>query len=280
MINANLATRDETQLKHIVVKAPYTAPEYDRWRPQHLSFVAQKILSKRYPDVHGQYIAASQPEVIALRLLDFLSSRQGYIRRKGLSFRTEEFYNFAIPKFVQQIRSGLPIELNSLCLCTTLANKKYAGDSPYPHMGAFIALENLHKIALGARAIYKPGLRMTLGYEGALFGPLYFHNESVVRQSLEILQQLNDAAANNIWHGTENPIKIVDALQMVEWSFGSIGKFKQRVDELISALPEDEAVAVWRKWYDQPFRIIFSRHAKSGYVSLPNGPAGGRQCCT
>lgn len=257
MINSVLAKRDEAGLSRIAVRAQYTAPAYDRWQPQHLSEVAREVFCEVCPDETKRYIPATRPEVVALRLLDFLSSKQGYIRRKGLSFRTVEFYRYALPKLAEQIRQGLPIELNSLCLCTTLANVRYAGESPYPHMGAFIAFENLHKIALGARAIYQPGIRMTLGYEGALFESLYFQARDVVRQSLGILQQLNNQAARNIWPDGENPIKIVDALWMIERSFGSVACFTKRVEELAPILPESESSLAWREWYNQTVSDYF-----------------------
>jgi hypothetical protein len=257
MINTALATRDELRLSHEAVKIQYIAPEYTRWQPQHLSPVAQKVLHDQYPNETEPYLSPSRPEITALRLLDFLSSRQGYIRRKGMSFRTEQFYSLAMPKLIAQIKRGLPIELNSLCLCTTLANRQYAGDSPYPNMGAFIAFENLHKIILGTRTIYRPGINMTLGYEGALFEPLYFHNKSVVRQSLQILQHLNDLAASNIWQGSDNPIEVVDAFWMIEQSFGSTERFTKRVEELAPILPETPSSTAWREWYDKTVSDYF-----------------------
>jgi hypothetical protein len=257
MINPVLASRDETQLNHTAIKPHYTAPEYKQWRPQHLSPVAQKLLDSQFPSKNERFLTPSRPEIIALRLLDFLSSRQGHIRRKGMSFRTEIFYSDALPKLTAQIERGAPIELNSLCLCTTLANKQYAGDSPYPHMGAFLAFENLHKIIRAAREIYNPGIKMTLGYEGALFEPLYFHNKSVVRQSLLILQRLNDLAASNIWQHGENPITVVDALWMIERSFGSVGQFTKRVEELAPILPETASSIAWREWYSKTVSDYF-----------------------
>jgi hypothetical protein len=269
MIDMNLAARDETRLEHLVVKEPYGTPMYDKWQPQQLSPVAQKVLDDVCPNEIRGRGSAMRPEVTALRILDFLSSRQGYIRRKGLSFRTEVFYRSALPKLFKQIEHGLPIELNSLCLCTTLANIRYAGESPYPHMGAFIAFENLHKIIQGVRAIYKPGIKMTLGYEGTLFEPLYFQSKSIVKQSLIILQQLNELAARNIWGSEDNPIKVVDALWMIERSFDSVEGFMKRVETLAPTLPEDPSSAAWQQWYDETVSDYYfpSRKERANFIS-------------
>lgn len=215
---------------------------------QSLSPVAQQIFYERCPHARGRYISSQQPEIIALRLLDFLSSKQGYIRRKGHTFRHAAFYRQMLPQLIKSIAADRPLLLSSLCLCTTLANTKYGGESPYPHMASYIALENCHKIAAAARKIY-PHLRFVLGYEGNLFRPLYFHSEPVARNALLILRELNDIAYRQ--SGAEesaNPIQIVDATWMIEQTFGTHAAFLEQVERKKQSI-DPATLTPWQDWY-------------------------------
>ncbi len=170
---------------------------------------------------------------------------------------------------VKLIKTGKPITLSSLCLCTTLANVKYAGESPYPHMAAYIAFENLHKIASGARKIYAPGIKLVLGYEGTLLRPLYFHSETVVRHSLAILHELNEAAYQQVT-GTKkpNPIEVVDAVKMIERSFGTFNHFLDEVESYKQFIP-DSSVTDWQRWYNETVsRYYFpSERARNNFIT-------------
>lgn len=250
MIVADLAKTKQVLAQNTVLPISYLSSSNDKLTFQHLSPVAQKVFRTIRSSGNEKFTASESSEIIALRLLDFLSSKQGYIRRKGKSFRKESFYLAMLPVLIRAIQQGQPVVLTSLCFCTTLANIKYAGESPYPHMGAYIALENLQKIALGARQIYAPGIQFVLGYEGSLFRPLYFQSEAVIRNFLAILREFNEFAYRNI-AGTypHNPIQIVDALWMIEQTFESKEDFFAQV-EARKAIVAVEALAEWKAWYE------------------------------
>lgn len=261
MIIQDLAKTRDQITDNLILKLTYQPPVHEMLVIQHLSPAAQGALRELCPNETGPHVSPDQPEVIALRILDFLSSKQGYIRRKGHSFRSKATYLQVVPVMVKAIRQGQPIKLGSLCLCTTLANVKYAGESPYPHMAAYIAFENLHKIAKGAQEIYAPGIKLMLGYEGTLFRSLYFHNETVVRNSLAILRELNEVAYRHVIGSGPNPIEVIDAVWMVEQTFGSLDQFFEQVEDYKQFI-RDESTADWREWYEK----TVSDHY------LPDGP--------
>lgn len=251
MIIKDSAKIRDTIADNLVLKTVYRPLSHESMVIQHFSPAAQCAFHELCPGETGRYISPYRPEVIALRLLDFLSSKQGYIRRKGQSCRTKSFYLQTIPVMAQAIKERRPITLDSLCLCTTLANMKYAGESPYPHMAAYIAFENLHKIVKGASEIYTPGIRLILGYEGTLLRSLYFHNETVVQESLDILRELNEIAYRRvIGDASSNPIEVVDAIWMIERTFGTFSRFLSEVENYKLHIPDD-SVAEWRRWYGE-----------------------------
>lgn len=232
---------------------------------QLLSPVAQEILREFRPPAR----AMNSPEVTALRLLDYVTSKKGYIRRKGPSPRTVAFYRRHLAAMVQPIQNDRPVTFSTLCLCPTLGNQKYAGESPYPHIAAYMGFENLQRIAAGARAIYPPGLTFVLGYEGTVFGRLYFHSDAVIRNSLTIFQEFNDLVYQNMVRPpAENPIKIVDMTWMIEQSFGSLEDFWTAVGQAQVKAPEPELVQ-WKEWYDKTISPQFfpTKRERTRYIN-------------
>lgn len=230
---------------------PFGAEEilpYD-FAPSHtLSKVAQTVLEKLKPGMHKQDPAS--PEVLALQLLDYLSSKKDYIRRKSKTFRNEEVYERMARLFIPFISSGRPVKLNTICLCTNLCNSELVGESPYPHMASYLGLENLHRILRGAKSIYPPGLTMTLGYEGNIFKPMFFHDDNVIRTTLHIFEELNDIAFSTVNPGhTENPITILDVEHMIEGAFGSRAVFQKLVSKKQNDTYEGEGE--WQQWYEK-----------------------------
>ena len=216
-----------------------------------LSEVARAILHELHPGRQATQWSTASPEVVALRLLDYLSSKKSYIRRKSLSFRTKEVYQQIMPQFVPAIIAGRPITMNAICLCTNLCSTELVGESPYPHMASYLGLENLHKILQGARHIYEPGITITLGFEGNLFKPMFFHNDKVITATLATLQELNDTAYTVVTSETStNPITILDAEWMIAQAFGSTTIFSRLVTERATTISAD-ATPGWQDWYDQ-----------------------------
>jgi len=233
----------------LVFNCSYIPSDFNTSEISLLSPIAQKIIREKYPESIKKKKFTDSPDFIALRLLDYLSSRQGYIRRKGRTFRCEDFYRDSLPGFIARISCNEPLRLSSLCLCTTLANTRFAGQSPYPHMGSYIAIENIQKIAQGASVIYPPGIEFSLGFEGTLFRRLYFHNESVTHNALLILKELNEEAHLNVnGPGIKNPVQILDAVWMIEQTFGSCDNFYKHVEKQ-KHLVKPEDTAIWQAWY-------------------------------
>ena len=213
-----------------------------------LSKVAGAVLEKLGPGIDRHDLTS--PEVVALQLLDYLSSKKDYIRRKSKTFRNEEVYMRMARLFIPFIRAGHPIKLNTICLCTNLCNTELVGDSPYPHMASYLGLENLHKILRGAKSIYAPGLVLTLGYEGNLFKPMFFHDDNVIRTTLHIFEELNKTAFSIVNPAeTKNPITILDVEHMVEQAFGSRSAFRHLVAKKQQETYEGEHE--WQLWYDK-----------------------------
>jgi hypothetical protein len=248
MICNYLGKTHKTIAGKLILETPYKPACSQQLSVHDLSEVAQTILQVHLPSRRSKYLDPTQPEVIALRLLDFFSSRQGFIRRKGQTFRTEAFYQSILPQLLRSIRQGLPLKLSTLCLCTPLGNTKFGGEWPYPHMASYIALENIHKIAQGAAQIYPPGVRFFLGFEGYLFQPLYFQTDTVLDHSFAIFKELNEEAYKHTGGQGTNPVEIVNAMCMIERAFGSYETFDVAVSELKQHVP-DESVAEWQAWY-------------------------------
>lgn len=268
MIIDDSAKVRDTITEDVVLELTYRPLSYEKMVVQHLSTAAQAALQELCPHEIGRYIPLNRPEIIALRLLDFLSSKQGYIRRKGHTFRTKSYYLHVLPTMLHAIRTGQTITLDSLCLCTTLGNVKYAGESPYPHMAAYIAFENVHKIAKAAREIYPPGIKLVLGYEGTLLRSLYFHSETVVSHSLAILKQLNGIAYRNIiGEGEPNPVEIVDAVWMIERTFGTYNRFLEEVEQYKQSLPT-HTMMEWQDWYSETVSTYYfpSNTARQNFI--------------
>ncbi len=269
MIREDLGGRRPVKNTKFILPGVYELPEYERSTVMDtLSPVARHIYYKMSPQAVGRYVSPDQPEIIALRLLDFLSSKQGYIRRKGRTFRNETVYRQTLPLLIEPITRSEPVVLSSLCLCTTLANTKYGGESPYPHMASYIALENMQKIAKAARQIYPPGVRFVLGFEGTLFRSLYFHSETVVRNAFSILQELNSLVHQNFSDAAQpNPVEVVDAVWMIEQSFGSYSAFLKQVEEQKQHI-DPELLLDWQAWYRETASAMYfpSRKAQNNFI--------------
>lgn len=248
MICESLAKTRSTITDQLVLETTYQPPGAKLQQLGELSTVAQKVFYEYYP--HRRRYSLNQPEIIALRLLDFFSSKQGFIRRKGHTFRTESFYRKSLPQFVRVIKQGKPLRLSTLCFCSALANTKYCGNSPYPHMASYIAFENIYKIAKGAQEIYAPGVRFYLGFEGFLFQPLYFHTDTVLKNCFAILQELNQEAAKRITQVAPDSVTVVDGMWMVEQAFGSREAFAAKVEDYKKYV-KDEVTAEWQQWYQK-----------------------------
>lgn len=224
---------------------PTPAPSFRQF-----SEPAQQILSERLLLPKNQKLPDNMPEVTALRILDLLSSKQGYIRRKGRSFRTVQFYEAMLPRITAVITSGKPFVLSAICLSPNFTNQNLCGKSPYPHMASYIALENLHKVADALRLIYAPGAQFVLGFEGYLVQPIYFHSDQVLRGAQTVFTELNDIVHSHLHNSNEpNPVTIVDARWMVEQAFGNMKAFDKHVAEQAKTIPETSLVA-WQNWYE------------------------------
>lgn len=227
-----------------------------------LSEVARSVLAKYTPGIvkHNE----SAPEIIGLRLLDYLSSKKNYIRRKSKTFRNEAVYGRMLPLFIRAISQGRPIKLNTICLCTALCNPALVGESPYPHMASYLGFENLHKVLRAAKKIYAPGLALTLGYEGNIFKPLFFHDDKVIETTLRMFVELNEIAFSVVSpEETKNPITILDVDHMVESAFGSKSAFLK----LVAARQQEayEGEKDWQVWYEKataPYYFASKAHKK------------------
>src|SRR5438067_623237 len=124
--------------KEIVIPRLYISSPVGR-----ISSVAQAVLKKRASGFSPKGLTSDTPEVIALRMLDYLSGKANHIRRKGQSFRTEQVYERIFPLFCQAVEENVPIKLNTVCMCTNLCSTELVGESPYPHMASYLGLENL-----------------------------------------------------------------------------------------------------------------------------------------
>ncbi len=257
MIRNDLGAKRQPNTKFIL-PITYEPPLYTNSMViQNLSLAGQRVFYELYPESNGRYISPNQPEIIALRILDFLSSKQGYIRRKGHTFRTTTFYRQILPALVKPIKRSQPLTLSTLCLCTTLANTRLSGESPYPHMASYIAFENFHKIAEAVRKIYSPGVRLVLGFEGSLFRPLYFHSETVVNNALAIFRELNDVAYRQVTDAKiPNPIEVVDALWMIERTFESHHTFLEQVEKQKQYV-DTSLLQDWQEWYRKTASTLY-----------------------
>ena len=115
MIVKDLSITKQTIAEGLVLDYTYCPPMCDKLAVNQLSNVAQRVFWRLYPRDKGRYVSPSRPEIVALRLLDYLSSKQGYIRRRGPSFRNEAFYLKILPDFIRPIMKGEPISLHSVC---------------------------------------------------------------------------------------------------------------------------------------------------------------------
>lgn len=215
-------------------------------QPSALSATARSVLEKYRQSTPKQ--DDTRAEIVALQLLDYLSSKKNYIRRKSKTFRTEEVYERMLPLFTRAIGKGQPIKLNTICLCTNLCNPALVGESPYPQMASYLAFENMHTILQGAKEIYPPGITVTLGYEGNMFKTLFFHSDKVIETTHQIFKELNETALSVVAPGeSNNPIVILDAVQMIEQTFGSWEAFL----ELVEAKQQEtyDSEDQWRIWY-------------------------------
>lgn len=256
-------------LDYQISSLPYGSAEILQYyyAPSHtFSNVAYAVLEKLKPGTVR--LDATSPEVIALRLLDYLSSKKGYIRRKSKTFRNQEVYEHMARLFIPFIRAGRPVRLNTICLCTSLCNVELVGESPYPHMASYLALENLHKILKGTREIYPHGVTLTLGYEGSIFKPMFFHDDNVIRITLRIFEEMNDTAFSIVNPGhVENPIVILDVEDMVEQAFGSKKTFHHLVSKKRREAYEGEYE--WQLWYEKATssRYFASKQQKAEFIN-------------
>lgn len=270
MVRESLATTQRQVAPTLLLKTLYTPRHPQVVSLKQLSSIAQLIIREQ-SNRPLRVVSPSMPEVIALRLLDFLSSKKGYIRRKGRSFRTPAFYRKILPRFVEVIRQGKPLRLSTLCFCTTLANTRLSGESLYPHMATYLALENIHKIASAMKNIYPPGAEFYLGFEGRLFQPLYFHSDNVLSHYVNVLQTLNTLAHKNVV-GTElltpSPVHVVDALWMIEQAFECVAAFKEQVMRLKDRVTEQD-MRHWQAWYRRTVSGVYfpSVEARNRFVN-------------
>lgn len=248
MIQTKLARTDTVFGHALVIPQRYQPPTPTPLTLQNLSEAAREIVIDLGILQARQRIAVEQPEIIGLRILDFLTSKK--IRRKGQTPRSGSFYTSMLDKMLPAIREGRPLLFSSLCLCICWTNTRLVGNSPYPHMASYLGIENLHKIAAGIRELYEPGVEFVLGYEGYLFQSLYFHPDAVVDYSLSILRELNDVAYRVMGNDAQrsNPVRIVDARWMIEQVYGSFQKFLTEVATYRRTV-KLEQLKEWQDWY-------------------------------
>lgn len=245
MIDVSLAKTQENVAESVLIPTEYHIDTSQPLSPSQLSAVGRNVFHELCP----KRAKDSIPMLTALRLLDFFSSKQGYIRRKGRSFRTESFYRTCGPFFAKIIAGGRPLQLSGLGFCAPLANTKLAGPSPYPNLGAYIAFENLHKIARAAQQLYTPGVQFKLGFEARLFQSVYFQPDTVLDFILSIYEDLNEIAHRNV-NGRDavNPVQMVDSTLMVAQAFGSFEHFNALIEKRKPHI--NPAITMgWQEWY-------------------------------
>lgn len=234
----------------------------------HLSTVAQTTLTRHHPELAKHHLDSHKPEIIALRILDFLSSKKDFIRRKAHNFRNLDYYTIHTPRLAAQIAAGQPLLFNGLCINVNLPNPHLTGSSPYPHIGLYLALENIHKIATALKEIYEPGVTFLLGYEGNLYQRLYFLSNQVIKQSFSIAQDFNAIAFNLISKNsyTVSPVIITDVNDMIIQSFGNMSRFETAIEKI---KPHTPLMHDWTVWYEKtiPDSHFASSKKKASFIT-------------
>lgn len=231
-----------------LIPGGYSPIQHSPFLLNHLSDVAQVTLNKLAPQLVLKRLEPDRPEIMALRILDFLSSKKDFIRRKAHNFRNVQYYSEWLPVLAQQITKGQTLSFNGLCVSVNLPNPQLTGPSPFPHMGLYLACENVQKIAAGIKEIYSPGATFYLGFESNLYQRLYFLDDNVIQQSYKTAQDLNETAfyLNSRQSYQHNPVVIMDIKDMVSSSFGGLQEFEREVERIQDKL---EPMTEWATWY-------------------------------
>lgn len=231
-----------------MIPGSYSPIKHSPFLLNHLSDVAQMTLHKLASELVSEQLESDRPEIMALRVLDFLSSKKDFIRRKAHNFRNEQYYSEWLPILAQHIAKGQPLSFNGLCVSVNLPNPQLTGPSPFPHMGLYLACENIQKIAAGIKEIYSPGATFYLGFESNLYRHLYFLDDDVIKQSYKTAQDLNETAfyVNSRRVYQQNPVVIMDIKDMVSSSFGGLQEFEREVERIQDNL---KPMVEWAAWY-------------------------------
>jgi hypothetical protein len=185
----------------------------------------------------GRGYIPNSAELTAVALLDLLSSKYGRIRREGATFRSSSLDHSTIDSMVKSITKHEPVVLFGLAFMPNWQNSDLTGSHPGPNMASYLAFENLHKIIKASTLIYKPGIKIVLGFEGWLYKSVFdTYSEASLRETFATLTKLNQLAGKAV-HGANDGafalLQFIDAAELLKKTFPPFG------EEFISQVEHD-----------------------------------------
>jgi hypothetical protein len=189
----------------------------------------------------GRGYTGNSAELIAIALLELLSSKYGRIRREGKTFRSSLLDRSTIDSMVKSIAEGEPVVLFGLAFMPNWQNPDLTGNHPGPNMAGYLAFENLHKIIKASTLIYGPGVKIVLGFEGWLYKSVFdTYSEASFSETFATLTRLNQLAGKAV-HGTDNKssalLQFIDAAELLKKTFPPFGeKFAIQVEQGVQRL--------------------------------------------